>query len=148
MSSPAKLGDTVRVHLRIELEDGFVAEDTFADEPVTAVLGHGDIHACLERCLVGMRPGEQKTISLEPEEAFGLRSTQAIHTLPKEQFQERESLEVGQILAFRTPGGQRVPGAIRAIEERHVVVDFNHPLAGHRLNIRIRLVDILPGRED
>jgi FKBP-type peptidyl-prolyl cis-trans isomerase SlpA len=142
----ARLGDTVRVHVRIELEDGFVAEDTFGGEPVTAVLGQGDIHACLERCITGMRPGEEKRATLEPEEAFGLHTPEAVHTLPRSAFAAMDDIEVGQIIEFETPGGHRLPGAVRRLGTDTVVVDFNHPLAGHRLDVRLRLVEIVPSK--
>ncbi len=143
----AALGDAVEVHIRIELEDGLVAEDTFADEPITAVLGQGDIHACLERQVLGMAVGEERNLTLEPEEGFGLRTQEAVHTLSRSAFSALGPLEVGQIVAFETPSGQRLPGAIRGIDDRAVVVDFNHPLAGHRLRLRVRLVGLRRSRD-
>ncbi len=141
----ARPGHTVRLHVRIALETGFVAEDTFGHEPVTATLGQGDVHPCLERLVLGMAPGEERESILEPEEAFGLHTAEAVHGLPRGQFESMPHLQVGQIIEFETPGGRRVPGAVKAITADRVTVDFNHPLAGHRLRVRVRLLAILEG---
>jgi len=41
-------------------------------------------------------------------------------------------LEPGQIIAFESSEGEEMAGAILALDDEQVEVDFNHPLAGSR----------------
>ena len=132
-------GRRVVMHFSLTLEDGTVAEDTFDQAPLEFTVGDGSMTAGLEYALYGMRPGEEQTVTLTPPQTFGRHDPQKIHTLPLSAF--KTAPRVGQIIAF-TGDGAELPGAVKKVGGKSVTVDFNHPLAGHDLVYRAKILAV------
>jgi FKBP-type peptidyl-prolyl cis-trans isomerase SlpA len=146
---PIGVGSTVTLHLSLTLEDGTVAEETFSGEPHTFRMGDGSLVHGLELGLYGLKPGDTQRLRLEPEQAYGLRDPQKVHRLPREQFSDAIQPEPGLIIGFDTPDGEAIPGAVLAVSDDSVEVDFNHPLAGHVITFDVEIIDVVPAdRED
>jgi FKBP-type peptidyl-prolyl cis-trans isomerase SlpA len=64
--------------------------------------------------------------------------------MPLSDFPDEMHLEVGQIIAFNTPDGDEIPGAVKAMNDQTATVDFNHPLAGHQLKFEAEILEIVP----
>ena len=62
------------LHYRIALPEGGDVVNTFVDKPATLLMGGGQFAPSLENALLGLAEGDQKTFSLDPESAFGLRN--------------------------------------------------------------------------
>ena len=69
--SQAKLGDTVKVHYTGKLDDGSVFDTSLDREPLEFTIGDGQIIPGFENAVVGMEPGEKKTVRIPAEEGFG-----------------------------------------------------------------------------
>jgi len=133
----------VTLHCSITLEDGTVAESTFDEEPISITMGNEDVLLnALQLALYGLKVGDRESVLVDPENAFGMRQDEAIQMLPIADFPDDMQPEVGQIIAFTAPDGQEVPGAIVAVEDDQVKVDFNHPLAGHELKFEAEILEI------
>ena len=65
--------------------------------------------------------------------------------MPRSEFPADMPLEPGLIVGFTTPSGEEVPGAIQEIKGDDVVVDFNHPLAGHEVIFDVEILEVKPG---
>ena len=135
-------GSRVRLHFSITLEDGTVADDTFAEQPIDVVLGEGTLHPGLEQPLIGLRQGEHRTFHLMPEQAFGYADPEAVHILNRSEFPEDMELQPGTIINFTTPAGHEIPGMVKAVAADTVTVDFNHPLAGHELTFSVKILEV------
>ncbi len=135
-------GYKVRLHFMIELEDGTIAESTFDDEPVEVVMGAGDFQEGLELALYGLQAGDKQTIKIDPLQGFGFHDAAAIHNLNRSDFAPDLTLQAGMIMSFTTPGGDEIPGAIVAVGDDKVEVDFNHPLAGHELTFTAHILEV------
>jgi FKBP-type peptidyl-prolyl cis-trans isomerase SlpA len=141
-------GCEVVLHCSITLEDGTVAENTFEEEPIRVVMGEDDVLIkTLQMALYGTKVGDRDSLMVDPENAFGLRDEGAIHTMPRSDFPEEMELEVGQIIAFSTPTGDEIPGAIIELDENNAQVDFNHPLAGREIKFEFEILEIHPPKE-
>jgi FKBP-type peptidyl-prolyl cis-trans isomerase SlpA len=138
-------GCEVQMHFTLTLEDGTVADTTRNDEPIQFVMGDGTLIEGLELALYGLSQGEKQCIAIEPRDAFGFPDEDNIHSLNRNEFPTDIQLEVGQIIEFSTPSGEEVPGAIMALNDDEVVVDFNHPLAGHVIVFDVEILKISPG---
>ena len=68
----AKTGDRVKVHFEGYLEDGTVFGSTMGDEPFEFTIGEKNMLPGFESAVVGMQKGGTKTITLPPDEAYGL----------------------------------------------------------------------------
>lgn len=141
-------GCPVTLHLSIALEDGTEALSTFGEEPVSLTMGDGTLQPGLELALYGLRAGDDQTLSLLPEQAYGLRNPALIHAMPMTDFDTGFAPEVGQVIAFSLPNGDEAPGIVTEVDEGRVEVDFNHPLAGHEIRFRAQIIAVGPPAGD
>ena len=145
---PIGINSTVTLHLSLTLEDGTVAEETFGGEPHTFCMGDGSLAHGLELALYGLKPGDRQHLVLDPEQAYGLRDPAQVHRMPRARFHDDIELEPGVIIGFETPEGMEIPGAVRAVSEDSVEVDFNHPLAGHAIAFDVEIIDVVPAEAE
>lgn len=138
-------GSEVLMHFTLSLADGTVADSTRDGEPLRFVMGDGTLIEGLELVLYGLKVGDRQCLSIEPRDAFGFPNEENIHTMPRSEFPADMQLEPGLIVGFTTPSGEEVPGAIQEIKGDEVVVDFNHPLAGHEVIFDVEILEVKPG---
>ena len=135
-------GSRVKLHFSITLEDGTIAESTFEDDPMEAVIGDGTLHEGLEKALYGLTSDTSRSIKISPEQGFGMPDPEARHMLNRDEFPADLNIEPGVIVLFTTPAGDEVPGTIRAAYESGIEVDFNHPLAGHEIIFKVAILSV------
>jgi FKBP-type peptidyl-prolyl cis-trans isomerase SlpA len=136
------IGSSVTMHFSLALADGMLVESSFNDQPVSFVLGDGSIDKGLELALIGLVAGARQRLTLMPGQAFGERDESAIQSVPKSRFPEDMDLAPGQIIGFSGENGEEVAGAIVAIEDQEVTVDFNHPLAGREISFDVQILTV------
>lgn len=135
---PVKPGATVHFQYKL-IADGEVQMDTHDRGPSTYVHGGGQMFGALETAMEGMKPGEKKTITLKPEDAFGMRDENAMQVVPKSSFPTPDSLQVGQVLGGMNQG-RRVSATVKEIKADEVVLDLNHPLAGKTVTFEVEVI--------
>jgi peptidylprolyl isomerase/FKBP-type peptidyl-prolyl cis-trans isomerase SlpA len=138
----AKEGDEVRVHYTGKLEDGTVFDTSQEGEPLSFTIGEDRVIPGFEEAVVGMEPGDSKTQTIEPENAYGEHREDMVMELDKGQIPDEVEPQVGQQLQLRLENGQTVPVLITALGEDTVTIDANHPLAGRTLTFEIELIDV------
>ena len=138
-------GSEVLMHFTLSLADGTVADSTREGQPLRFVMGDGTLIEGLELVLYGLKVGDRQCLSIGPRDAFGFPEEENIHTMPRSEFPAEMQLEPGVIISFSTPSGEEVPGAIQEIKGDEVVVDFNHPLAGHEVIFDVEILEVKPG---
>ncbi len=139
----AKEGDTVRVQYTGKLKDGTIFDTSDEREPLEFTIGKGEIIPGFERAVVGMKPGETKTATIPPEEAYGPHRDDMLFTIDRDQFPEDIQPRPGQQLQIQQPGGQAAIVTVSDVSELTVTLDVNHPLAGQPLTFDIKLLDIV-----
>ena len=148
MTESVQRDSAVLVHFTLKLEDGSTAESTRANgKPALFRLGDGSLSAVLEEALLGLKAGETKQFTLAPEEAFGGVSPDLIQYFSRRDFIDAGEPEVGAIMLFSGMGGSEMPGVIREVSGDSITVDFNHPLAGHRIQFDVEVLEIDPALE-
>jgi FKBP-type peptidyl-prolyl cis-trans isomerase SlpA len=138
----------VTLHFSLALEDGTEAISTFDDEPMTITMGDGNFMPGMEMAIYGLKTGDEQTITLTPEQAYGYPDQQLVHELPLSDFGEELQPETGQVIAFTLPNGEETPGMILEVNEEMAKVDFNHPLAGHDVVFKVKILEIKSGSFD
>jgi len=138
-------GSEVLMHFSIRLEDGTVAESTDGGEPMRFVMGDGTLVDGLELALYGLHAGDRQTLTIGPENAFGYRDPNNVHSLSRADFPPDMTLDEGVIVGFTTPAGDEIPGMVMAVGEERVSVDFNHPLAGHEITFEVEILEVSAG---
>lgn len=132
----------VTLYYRLGLPNGDVLEDNFDDDPMTVQLGHGEMAEGLELALIGLREGQEDTVDIGPDLAFGYIDENLVRSIPRAEFDPDIELEPGLIIEFSTDSGDLLPGTILEFDEQQVRVDLNHPLAGQTVRYSVRIVSI------
>jgi len=112
-------------------------------EPLTFTVGSGQMIPGFEANVVGMKKGENKTFTLNPEEAYGEILQNLFQTYPRDQFPPDFEIVVGKMINVPTNTGQIFPASINFADEEKVVLNFNHPMAGQKLNFDVEVINII-----
>ena len=138
----AKFGDTVRVHYAGTLIDGTEFASSRGREPLEFKLGQGTLLPDFESAVIGMRTGECKTVTIPCADAYGEHDADLNLQVPRSVLPADIELSVGAVLQAERPDGETADFRVVAIEGDQVVMDGNHPLAGHDLVFDLELVCI------
>ena len=104
----AKNGDTVKVHYTGKLEDGSVFDSSRERDPLEMKIGAGRVIPGFEKGVDGMEVGATRTITIEPDEAYGHRRDELTVEVNRNDFPEDITPEVGQYLQIKQPDGSLV----------------------------------------
>lgn len=138
----AKRGDTVSVHYTGKLEDDTVFDSSTGGDPLSFEIGSGQIIPGFEKGVIGMAPGDTKTVTIAPEQAYGPYRDDQIIEVEREKLPDDIDPEIGQRLQVQQHNGQTAVVTIKEISDDVVKLDANHPLAGQELTFEIELVDV------
>lgn len=133
-------GSTVEIHYTLVVENE-VVDSSAGKEPLKYVQGSGEIIPGLEEELTGLAAGDKKEVLVEPEKGYGPSDPEAVRQLPRDAFQNPETLEVGALVGG-TVKGQQFQARIASIDDESVTIDLNHPLAGKTLNFAVEVVHV------
>ena len=138
-------GSHLTLHYRLTLLPAEVdLVDTFESKPATLQLGIGQLAEPLERLLYGLSEGDGRVFELAPGAAFGQRQDGLVMRLSRAALgPSTAAMEIGEPIEVLAPDGKRVVGIVRALDDRDVTLDFNHPLAGQAFRFTVRLIGIL-----
>ena len=143
----SKNGDVVIVHYVGKLDDGTVFDKTEENEPVSFLVGAETILPEINKAFVGMKEGEEKQITIAPEDAFGPRDEKKVRRLSRLYLDEKEA-RVGQVVKLKMEKDSPDEfGKIIGFDDLTMEVDLNHPLAGQTLHYTIQVVKILEENE-
>lgn len=154
----AQPGSKVKVHYTGRLADGEVFDSSIdlpgespgespgdssqIGEPLEFVIGSGQMIPAFEQGVIGMEPGESKTVNIPAEDAYGPHHPQAVIEVERSQFPSNMPLEVGSVVQGNAPDGKQVPFTVVEVTASIVTLDRNHPLAGKDLTFEIQLVQV------
>lgn len=143
------MADKVQDNLVVELDYTLIIEDEIMEsteegEPISFIQGIGQIIPGLEDALYGMKVGDKKTITIQPDQAYGEYDPDSIEVVDKDEFSEEIPLDVGTFLDLRDDEGEVLSAQIIEADDDTVTLDFNHPLAGKVLTFEITVADIRP----
>jgi peptidylprolyl isomerase len=139
----AQAGDTVRVHYTGKLDDGTVFDSSAGSDPIEFVLGDHQVIPGFEDGVTGMTPGETKTITIPFDQAYGAYDDEMVLEVPRAQFPDHITPEVGEALQLQQPDGEMITVIISEVSDESVTLDANHPLAGEDLTFDLELAEIV-----
>ncbi len=142
MNQKIDMNSLLLMHYSISLTNGTEIESSFDDEPVEVGMGSGVMTEGMELALYGLAAGDRQTLTLTPEQGFGLRDEDNIHMMPLSDFPDDLQPESGLVFEFETPGGGEILGTVLSVKDDRAEVDFNHPLAGQPLVFTVEILDI------
>jgi peptidylprolyl isomerase len=89
-----------------------------------------------------MEKGQEKEVTIKPEEAYGQRNPELEQKIPKDSLKMDKEPEPGMMLGLSTPDGRQAAVSILAVDKDTITVDLNPPLAGKTLIFKVKVVDI------
>ncbi len=104
--------------------------------------GASNIIPGLENALAGKAAGDELSVSIPPEEGYGVRDDERIQDVPRNMFPPEQEIEAGMQFNAQSPEGQSIVVVVAKVEEDTVTVDGNHPLAGVQLNFDVKVMEI------
>jgi FKBP-type peptidyl-prolyl cis-trans isomerase 2 len=138
----AQQGDRVSVHYVMRCQDGSKRSSN-GQSPLELTVGqpHPRLPG-LGLALVGMARGESKTLTVPPEQAYGVPNPARVHRWHRKRFPEQADLQVGRFVRVEASGGRSRRVRILEVEGEMVRVDANHRRAGQTLELEVQLVTI------
>jgi FKBP-type peptidyl-prolyl cis-trans isomerase SlyD len=152
---PVTEGSFVRLSYTGKNEDGRVFDTT--DEsvakaegihnpqavygPVLVRVGNRHVVMGLDDALVGKEAGDEGTVEVPPEKAFGPHDETRVESVSLAQFKEKP--QVGQTVQVDDR-----EGVVVNIIGRRVVVDFNHPFAGKTVTYSFKIEEVVESVPD
>ncbi|AOE83523.1 FKBP-type peptidyl-prolyl cis-trans isomerase [Pseudomonas sp. TCU-HL1] len=133
----------VTLHFAIKLDNGDVVDSTFEKNPATFKVGDGNLLPGFESVLFGLKSGDKRVLAIEPEQGFGQYNPQNVQVMPRGNFQDME-LSEGLLIIFNDAANAELPGVVKIVDDTHVTIDFNHPLAGKPLSFEVEILSVRP----
>jgi len=164
----AKKGDKVRINYTGTLEDGSVFDTTIKEAgccedddcgcdddscddegcgcesgPMDLTIGAEEFFPQVEEALIGMAPGERKTVTIPAVDAFGEYDEEEVFSISRDQLTGDIVPEVGMELELTGDDDEPVEVTVVEVTDDTLTVDANHPLAGEDITYEIELLEIL-----
>jgi len=159
----AKAGDRVQFNFIGTLADGTVFDTTYESDacdddsccddegcgcssevgPMEVTIGNDEFFPAVEQALVGMAPGEKKTITVAAADACGDYDEDLVFAIPRNEFPGDIEPGEGDDLELTDDDGEAMVVTVVDVTDTDVTVDGNHPLAGEDLTFSLELVAIL-----
>ncbi len=141
--SKVKAGDTVKVHYKASSTEGLIFDSGALPEPLLVTIGHNQVIPAFEKALLGMKAGEQKSITILSDHAFGPYLKELITVVSRKELPANINLSQGQHLQIQQPDGSVFFAKVIDLSDDFVTFDANHPLAGKDITFDIHLLEIV-----
>lgn len=120
---------------------GALLESNFNSDPLDMIHGMKHVIPGIENGILGMKVGEMREFVLKTAEAYGEYKEESIKEFPASQF-EGIDLRDGMTLVSIDDNNKKVYVKVAGFDDETVKVDYNHPLSGKDLKIKVELVDL------
>jgi FKBP-type peptidyl-prolyl cis-trans isomerase SlyD len=132
----------VSIHFTIKDELGSFLESTNDNAPFTYLQGADYLPQAIEAAIDARKTGDEFTLFLSPEEAYGYPDNTLIRQVPLSDIKANgEPIQPGNFVSL---GDDRYEWVVRSIQDNVVCIDANHPWAGKTIDIRIKIVKRRP----
>ncbi|MFZ6017914.1 MAG: FKBP-type peptidyl-prolyl cis-trans isomerase [Nitrospirota bacterium] len=138
-----KEGDMVRVHYTGKFDDGTVFDSSEDSTPMEFTVGKGEVFQRVDEGIIGMNPGDIKTIRIPMEEAYGPHMEERVFEFDRKRAPEGFDPVIGQVVQMYRADGLPVRATVIGKSETSFTMDCNHPLSGKDLIFDITLIEIV-----
>ena len=127
---------------------GDVLDSSEGQAPLAYLQGFSNIVPGLENALEGKKVGDELEVQVEAKDAYGDYSVELVQIVPRSAFQGVDKIEAGMQFHASAPDGGVQVVVVREVDDENVTVDGNHPLAGQRLNFKVKVMDVRDATEE
>ncbi len=134
-------GTVVNFHYRLSNGEQEL-ENSHGGDPMAYLHGHNNIIPGLEAEMSGKEVGDAFTVTIQAEQAYGLRRDDAVQRVPIKHLHNsaklKNKLKPGMLVHINTNDGAKQATVVKA-GRFNVDVDTNHPLAGIALTFEVKV---------
>ena len=94
---PVQFTDSVSVSYTAKIDSGEVIESVPEKKPIILSIGSGRILKAVEASMLGMEPGDTRTVRIDPEDAYGVYHKTLVHEIPLTRFGGKITPKPGMI---------------------------------------------------
>ena len=136
----------VELEYRLRLDNGeWVRGSDREPALLTYVAGCGELLPALERRLWGLKEQDKVEFVVPAAEAFGAYDPENVQVWSRKVFPPDMEVKPGQkVLPANLPIPPEYPLTIKEVEGDKVILDMNHPLAGHDLCYEVKVLAVRP----
>jgi FKBP-type peptidyl-prolyl cis-trans isomerase 2 len=135
-------GDTVMIDYVLRKGDGEIVSSTEEVGPQELTLGQGEIFSQIEQALTEMEVGQEQSVEIASEKAFGPRRDELVVEIPRQNLPEEPAPQPGMAMQAQQSNGEPLTLYIVEVGDDSVKADGNHPLAGEDLTFDVTLRNI------
>lgn len=149
MAPPSTIDTNVVAMIQYTLKNdaGEILDTSVGQDPLVYLHGHGNIVPGLENALAGKQVGDRVTVSVPPDQGYGVRDADGMRSLDRHAFPPDANLEPGTQFMAEMEDGEVVAMWIMEVDDDHVHVDLNHPLAGMTLHFEAEVLGLRPAMD-
>jgi FKBP-type peptidyl-prolyl cis-trans isomerase SlyD len=126
----------VSIHYTVTSE-GVELDSSKGKDPLTYMHGASSIIPGLERALEGREAGDDVSVTIEPNDAYGEAREELVQNMPRSAFEGVDKVEPGMQFQASGQNGQVQNITVVKVEDDEVTIDANHPLAGKTLEFDV-----------
>jgi len=143
MAQPTSISKNVVALIEYTLKDeeGEVLDQSDG-EPLAYLHGFGNIVPGLEEALAGKKVGDRFEVKVAPAKGYGERDDDGLRALERGAFPPEAELVPGMQFMAELEDDEVVPMWVVEVDDEHVHVDLNHPLAGQTLHFDVKVVGL------
>ena len=122
-------------------------EKATPERPLNFIYGVGMMLPKFEEHLANMEEGDSFDFTINHTEAYGEYEDEAVIDLDRSVFEvngklDAEMVFAGNVVPLMDSEGNRVQAQIVSVDDKHVRVDLNHPLAGEDLHFKGKVLNV------
>lgn len=136
----------VSIEYTLTSDSGEVIDSSVGRDPLAYLHGANNIVPGLEKALEGKSEGEVVEVKVSPDEGYGTRDDRLVQNVPLRKLPNGKA-EVGMRLRAETDHGPRIL-TVTDVKGDYATIDANHPLAGHTLNFKVKVVEVRDASEE
>ncbi len=133
----------VSIHYTLKDDAGKTLDSSSSGEPLAYIHGVGSLISGLERELEGKTAGDKFTVSIKPEDGYGVRDAELVQSIPRRVLKDVPNVHVGMQLQAQSEQGVRMVTVTQVMGDM-VTIDGNHPLAGQNLHFDVEIAEVRP----
>ncbi len=127
-------GKYIKLLYQAKTIEGELVDENPDDGPIAFVIGRGKLQPEVEKKLLGMKLGEERTFSVQ--DAYGTYDDQKTGTITRKGLPDET--KIGDYVEML----DGMPSRIKEIRTDHAILDLNHPLAGKEIIFTVKVIDV------
>ncbi|MCP4896234.1 MAG: peptidylprolyl isomerase [bacterium] len=136
----------VSMHYTLKDDSGEVLDSSErGEEPLQYLHGHGQIIPGLEKALDGMSEGDKVELTVSAEDGYGDHDPERVMRVPRSKFEF--AVDPGEVVEAQHASGQSHNFLVVEVNDKEIVLDGNHPLAGKTLNFSVEVAAVRDATE-